>query len=410
MIELADAQARRLRLRGQHLLPDCTASTVHDVVRSAGGLQAQDARAWPLSLRARLRDATLADVQRARFDERSVVRGWFMRGTLHVVASEDAAWLLALLGARTVRAAASRRRQLGIDDATYDRALHVIRGAMQEHGALSRAAIATRLQTEGIDPSGQRNVHILQRAALEGVICQGPPTGAGADAAFVLTEEWLGDAWMEPLPSRHAMLQRLAQRYLEAHAPARPIDLATWAGLSVPEARQAFESVQHDLVEVRVRGHAAWVLASQRREVTSLQPSDPMVLNVLPVFDGYLLGHRSRELIVPPHHAHRVLPGGGWLNPTVLVDGVARAQWSATVARDGAVAISVQPFDAWDATWDQGMAAEVESVGRFRGAAASWHLPGLPSKVTGNPHAGRRRPRDADSTRSNTQRDKEQRR
>jgi hypothetical protein len=373
VIELSDAQARRLRLRGHRLLGDHGVGTVHDVVRDVCGLQAQEVRAYPLSVRARLRGAVADDVQRARVEERSVLRGWYMRGTLHLVAAEDAAWLLALVGPRMVRAGASRRRQLGIDEDTYARALHVIREALAAHGPLSRRAIAARLETAGIDPSEQRNIHILGRAALEGVICTGPPTGNGADSAFVLTEDWLGAQWMEPLPSRPAMLAQLARRYLAAHAPAGPLDLATWSGLAVPEAREGFRLVESELVEARVRGHAHWILAAQRESALARVPRTPLV-RVVPVFDGYLLGHRSRELIVPPHHARYVLPGGGWLNPTVLVDGVAVAQWTTASARDGATSITVHPYESWDPSWDKGMDAEVVDMARFRGVAARWHL------------------------------------
>ena len=68
------------------------------VVRLVGGLQAQDAPAAALGVRARLPGATASAVGHARFEERSVARTWCMRGTLHLVPAEDARWLVALLG------------------------------------------------------------------------------------------------------------------------------------------------------------------------------------------------------------------------------------------------------------------------------------------------------------------------
>jgi hypothetical protein len=272
-----------------------------------------------------------------------------------------------------VRAGGLRRRQLGIDEDTYAAALRVICDALAAEGPLSRTAIATRLRERSIDPSGQRNVHILQRAALEGVICQGPPVGGGSDAAFVLTEDWLGDVWREPLPSRDARLAELARRHLAAHAPAEPRDLATWSGLPVPDAREAFRLIGGELVEVRVRGEAAWMLATQQESALAQPAAGAPCIHVLPVFDGYLLGHRRRDLLVAGEHAHRVLPGGGWLNPTVLVDGLALALWSSVVRRD-TMSIRVQPYAAWQKRWDRGVDAEVADMGRFRGVEASWRL------------------------------------
>jgi hypothetical protein len=374
VIELSDAQARRLRLLGQRLLdrPDAEA-TVHAVVRDSGGLQAQDVRAYPLSLRARLRGATAQDVVRARVEERSVVRNWYIRGTLHLVAAEDAAWLLSLIGERTVRASQTRRLGMGIDEDTYARALRIVRELLAG-GPAPRAAIAARLRERGIDPSGQRNLHILQRAAMEGVVCHGPPAGGGADSAFVLTADWLGDAWREPLPSRDARLAELARRHLAAHAPAAPRDLATWAGVAMPEAREAYRLIAAQLLEVRVRGEAAWILAAQRDAATAPAPPGPQV-RLLPVFDGYLLGHRSRGLVVAGEHAHHVLPGGGWLNPTVAVDGLAVALWSTEKRRDGLQA-TVHPYAQWRKRWEAGVDAEMADLARFREVSVSWRLAG----------------------------------
>ena len=61
-----------------------------DVVRLVAGLQAQDAPAAALGVRARLAGVTASAVERARFEERSVARIWCMRGTLHLVPAEDA--------------------------------------------------------------------------------------------------------------------------------------------------------------------------------------------------------------------------------------------------------------------------------------------------------------------------------
>jgi hypothetical protein len=395
VIELSDAQARGLRLRG-HLLADAArpaygVATVADVVRDVCGLQAQDVRASPLSVRARLVGVSSADVLGARVEERSVVRNWYMRGTLHLVAAEDAAWLLSLVGPAMVRAGASRRRQMGITEDEYARALRVIRDALAAEGPLSRVVIASRLREAGIDPSGQRNLHILQRTALEGVICHGPAVGGGADSAFVLSADWLGSLWTARLPSRDARLAELARRYLAAHAPAEPRDLATWSGLPVPEAREALRLIEGDLVEVRVRGQAAWILAAQRKfAISTPRRSAAPLVRILPVFDGYLLGHRARDLIVPAEHAHHVLPGGGWLNPTVLVDGVAVAQWSTAATRDS-LSVTVQPYASWDTSWDAGVSTEVADIARFRGVATTWQL-GAPISDSTTPPAPSRRP------------------
>src|SRR5215212_3670570 len=92
---LSDAQVRRLRLRAQRLaLPTAPGD---EVAAAVVCVQAQDMRAAGLSLRARGRGLTAAGIDQARA-EGALVRTWLMRGTLHLVAAADTAWLVALLG------------------------------------------------------------------------------------------------------------------------------------------------------------------------------------------------------------------------------------------------------------------------------------------------------------------------
>ena len=59
-------------------------------------IQAQDPRGARLAVRARTKGLTAADVDRALTGDRSLVVTWLNRGTLHLVRSEDYAWLHAL--------------------------------------------------------------------------------------------------------------------------------------------------------------------------------------------------------------------------------------------------------------------------------------------------------------------------
>ncbi|HZB75733.1 MAG TPA: crosslink repair DNA glycosylase YcaQ family protein, partial [Solirubrobacteraceae bacterium] len=84
-----------------------------DVVRHLLAVQAQDARAWPLALRARgVPAAGDSSDLGARED---LVIAWLLRGTLHLVAAEDLGWLLALTGHPVTRRSARRLHALGVD-------------------------------------------------------------------------------------------------------------------------------------------------------------------------------------------------------------------------------------------------------------------------------------------------------
>jgi Winged helix DNA-binding domain len=112
-------QLRLARLRSQHLTDDSRLdSDVATVVRAVCALQAQAFDAARQQVRVRSAGVTAAAVDRAFEQERSVVRTWLMRGTLHLCAADDLRWLIDVFGPAVNQFGASRRRNLGLDDAT----------------------------------------------------------------------------------------------------------------------------------------------------------------------------------------------------------------------------------------------------------------------------------------------------
>ena len=94
--------------------------TPSQVVSYFGAVQAQDYPGALWGIGRRIHGGTNALVERAVAD-RSIVRTWPMRGTLHFVAAEDVRWMLELLTPKVVRGAASRLRQLELDDRVFGR-------------------------------------------------------------------------------------------------------------------------------------------------------------------------------------------------------------------------------------------------------------------------------------------------
>jgi hypothetical protein len=336
--------ARRLLATAQRLGgPEReTAASVADVVRLVGGLQAQDAPAAALGVRARLAGATAAAVAHARFEERSVARVWCMRGTLHLVPAEDARWLVALLVPVGLARGRRRREQMGVLPA----ATAAVAAAVAD-GPRTRHQIAAHVRAAGhrLADDPQAAIHLVMSAAAEGHVIEAAPRGR--EPSYALTDDWLGPAG--PLPDRETALAELARRHARAHPPAGPEDLAAWSGLPMREARRAFAAIATELEEVEVLGRRAWV-------TPGLEPAPPAV-RLLPAFDGILLGHRDRALTVRPEHARAVLPGGGILRPTVLVDGRVEGTW-----RFERGTPEVAPFDPPGPD----VSAEIEDVARFR--------------------------------------------
>ncbi len=361
-LALSVDQLRLLRLRAQQLLRQKEpAPTIAQVVEVLCGIQAQDAAAAALAIRARRAGLTAADVERAQFEERSIVRSWCMRGTLHLVAAPDLRWLVALLGPLFVQSFRGRRAQLGLDEETSTRAVHALQEVLGEKGPLTRAEIVEQLSTRGIRLAGQARPHLLMLAALQGIICCGP--NRGREPTYVLVSDWLAPA--PALPPEQALAE-LARRYLAAYAPAAPEDFAAWSGLSLGKARSAWQRLSSQLIKVENEGSPAWMLSSQREWLDAPAPPRPIV-RLLPRYDAYLLGYRRRDTIVAARYAKRIYPGGGLLHPALLVDGQVVGAWQIT-RRRGRAEVAVEPFEDLGAEVRRELQADVEDLAHFLGA------------------------------------------
>jgi hypothetical protein len=352
VIELSPEQVRVLRLRSQHLIGE-PASDPARLVRDLFAIQAQDAPAAHLALRVRGTDFTAEDIERARNEDRSVVRSWAIRGTLHLLCRDDLAGLLPFLAPRLIRQGKRRRTQLGLDDNICAKALPAIRKLLTTSRPETRAQIAEYLKPMGIPVEGQAIAHLMGLAAWEGIVCYGPDQGS--KETFTLLDLDLADTTPD-------ILSRLARRYLRAFAPATPQDFAHWAGLTISEARTGFEQAD-ELIKVRCDDRSMWMLKEQEKW---LDHESALPVKLLPSFDNTLLGYENRDWVLPPEFVKRIFPGGGILHPALLVDGIIAGTWRRSKSKRG-MTINVEPFDMLPGSMENALESEVQDFGRFLG-------------------------------------------
>jgi hypothetical protein len=352
-VTLTDEQVRRARTAAQ-LLHRPGRRSVVDLVAHLTGVQAQILPAASLALRARRAGLTATAVDRARIRDRSILLCWAMRGTLHLIAADDHAWLVPLVIERRIANAHRRLRQEGVTGDRPAKAVRSIERMLAREGPLLRKEVAERLRRQGIRTDGQAIAHLVWLAAAEGTICYGPERDG--ERCFVLVRDWLGRQTTKM--DREAALRELVVRYLRAHAPAEPADLAAWSGIAPAEARRGWRDVEDRLVEVPTDRGPRWAL---RRAIPRPVKG---VVRLLPAFDEYLLGWKDRRFIAPAPRWKTIQRGGGWVHPVVLVDGRALGTWRSERSADG-LHVEVRPFGPWDRTLRRRIDEDAHDIGRF---------------------------------------------
>lgn len=322
-----------------------------EVVAWMGAVQAQDylGALWALGLRMKM--ATEETVERA-IAERTVVRTWPMRGTLHFVAPADVRWMLALLAPRVIAGRPARYRQLELDQAVFDRSRNLLVHSLEGGRQLTRGALFEKLEEAGISTAGQRGIHILGRLALDRLLCFG--ARQGKQQTFALLEEWVPPARML---DRDEALATLAERYFTSHGPATLPDFTWWSGLTVADARKAVELAGPRL---------------QREDIYWFGKEPPAAVPapayLLPPYDEYTIAYKDRSAVLDPAHGG-VVSGNGIFYPTIVLGGQVAGTWKRELKK-GSVVITLSPFVPLKKKERQAVALAAERYGDFLGKPA----------------------------------------
>ena len=324
----------RRRLAAQALSARRARSPAELVARLCA-LQAQDYHAclWAVGMRLAGDTATAADVARA-LDDGTVLRTHALRGTWQLVTPEDAAWLLPLVGPRVIARAATRYRQLGLDDATLRRGHDALARALEGGRALGRTGLREALAAAGVEAGGQRLAHILAHAELSGVVCSAGGHGAGSRTMLLADRAPRTPRRL----TRTEAAAELARRYFASRGPATLDDFVWWSGLPAGDARAALEAVRRELVAHEDAGGVRWRGRSSPRP-----PARAERAHLVPAFDEYLVAYRRRDEVLAPEDVARVNAGGGMLSAVVLLDGRVAGTWRRTLSRT-AVTVEIQPL------------------------------------------------------------------
>ena len=343
-----------LGLRLSSLLLRGAPRSVEEIVSWFGAMQAQDVNSILWSLGARLPGWTLDDVTTA-LEKRDVLRTWPMRGTVHLVPSADAHWMLELMGSRSLAGAAKRRAGLGLDEQTAEKAVDLLGFALAGGKRLTRSECLATLTEGGIEVSGQRGYHLLWYAAQRGVTAIAPHVGK--EQTFVLLDDWVPSPRR---PSREEALGLIAMRYFRSHGPATRKDFAGWTGLPMSDCKTGIAVAGDALSAVEVDG-VEMIVSSE------LEGGEASGWLALPGFDEYMLGYKDRSLMATAEQLAAIIPGGnGVFQSTLVRDGRVVATWKRVLGARG-VTVTVLPLVSWSARDRARASAALEPFAAFLG-------------------------------------------
>ena len=303
------------------------------VVNALCGLHAQNSLTPCLSLWNRFRCFKSELLDTALYKEKSLVKTWCMRGTLHIIQSDALPVYHNAL--KRMWFEHHGRYMRPPEWPSLEQRQRIIYPQISKaltKGPLTRKQLANALRKKlgDLAQSYQRLFSgwggILKDTAYLGLtVCATP---RGKETCFARTNLWLPNINLNEIGEKQAK-EQLLLRYLQGYGPASLQDFSYWSGLLAGEARTAFEGARADLAEIRVKNCAKvlFVLKCDLKRLEEPNLSEEPSVCLLPKFDPYLLGHKDRARIVNSEHMKFIYRPAGDIAACLLLNGRIAGTW-----------------------------------------------------------------------------------
>lgn len=339
-----DNAERRARLALRHrLLPENRTDDVATIADDLVALHSTDPVTVFLSAMARMQSPSVEAVEKALYDDRSVVRHHAMRRTLWL-ATPDVVRLMHAAATRKLVGPEHRRTakllaESGIADpeAWLDDARQQVLAALHEHGPMNTRQLGAKVPALGhrlqLAPgkkyaaSVSAYTRVLLQLGFEAQIVRTRPASWLSGAyTWAAMDDWL-DGGIGAHDEKTAAAE-LAGRWLARFGPATTTDLKWWTGWTVALTRQALEDCGAEPADLE--GELGWIAPGDRDAVG---PVGPWVA-LLPSLDPTTMGWKQREWYLDPACAD-AFDDVGNAGPTIWADGRVVGAWAQ--ARDGEI-------------------------------------------------------------------------
>jgi hypothetical protein len=346
-----------------------------DVTARLCGLHAQVMSSAELTLWARVDDLQPGAVADALWKQRTLVKTWAMRGTLHLLpAAELPIWQAALSRYRHYQRPVWLRA-FGITRDEQERLLGAVAEALDGE-MLTREELAAAVAARtGSAELGQKVLGswgaMLKPASYRGQLCFAP--SVGQKVRFTRPDRWLGVG--PPADPGQAALE-VTRRYLSVNGPATREDCARWWGLTPAEAGRLIAGLADDVTAVDLAGTVAWMLTGHVADALGAAPLRSVRL--LPAFDQYVVaasGHAER--LLPGPFRSRVYRPQGWLTPVLAVGGRMDGLWRHG-RKAGRVRVEIEPLTALPRWASRAAEEEAARLAAFLGGPLDLHIGASP--------------------------------
>ena len=289
------------------------------VVSHMGAVQAQEYRMMRWAVAMRTRRPSARAFKRA-FDSGQVIRLHLMRGTWQLVSAEDYWPMIDLCApkAMAVTRGWMHSNHISIPDEEVARIRDILAQTAADRGSVTREEFVEALARKDISMDSHRLSYHIRMAEMSGTLCSGELLPMKATYALSAAKV----PRVAPI-DREEALMRLARKYFDSRQPATLEDFVWRSGLNIGDCRRGIELLGSTIHEERWRGRTFYLTDACRTR--GFRKGRYLLI---PPYDEYLIGYKSRDVVLSPDYRHRAHNNSGIFQPVVALDGIICGNWA----------------------------------------------------------------------------------
>jgi len=300
-----------------------TFDNITQCTESLCGIQSQQLTSSYISLFNRVKDLDLNQIKVQLEQERSIIRIWGIRHTLHLYSTKD--WPIISAAVSDQKSWFEKKiKNVRNDNEIYKSSYNRIIRLVKNKGIISKEDIQECFPDKKsfdffISPWGG----ILIGLSSAGIICS--IQSSNKKRYFAERNFWLPNLKWRDISSEEAN-ENIFERYLSAYGPAGIEDFAFWKNIPLGLARNIYDRLKKKVMIVKCEGKDLMMLSDEYDDFENFTVDHNSVL-LLYRFDPLLLAYKDKSLLIDACDYKKIWRIAGIIEGSILINGFIVGSW-----------------------------------------------------------------------------------
>ena len=290
-----------------------------EVVGYLGAIQAQEYRLMRWAVAMRTKKPSMKAFKEA-FNSGRIIRLHLMRGTWQLITAEDYWPILELCAPKAISVTKGwmSSNKISIPDEEMLQIREILLQTAVDKRSVTKEDFVQALAEKDITMDDHRLSYHIRMTEMSGLLCSGDLLPM--KASYALTANKVKSTVKM---NRDEALMRFTRKYFQSRQPATLEDFVWWSGLNVSDCRKGIALLGDTIHVEHWKGRDFYL--TDDCHTRGFRKGQFLLI---PPYDEYLIGYKSRDIVLLPEHRHHAHNNSGIFQPIIAHDGIICGNWS----------------------------------------------------------------------------------